>query len=936
MSASSTPRLGMRSHVLTEMLPGKQFVSPSTRAKVVQVAHQPLLNSCPSNDDDLEKRQRRRSRVIDLHMSGLDGSLLDSPARSGTGTPAAVPKLSNSEISEHYSTCIKLSTENKITTKNAFGLHLIDYMSEILRQKETELTNFKVAAGTLDASTKIYSVRVDAVHADTYRVLGGLGSDMKQADEKEPEDGEENSTDPEVPKKVVKKKNPNKKTVEQNLNNINSAESERKCEVDPMFQKMASSFDETSTAGVFLSVLFSEDCSSELRFPSDVVVLSSGTPCQPPPPAQVPASPFTAALQQAQEKSSICPSLEDFSFTNWSDKAHDQNITQMLEKYKSSNHVFDINAEPEPECEPADGGDDFDADAYEDGPEECGDGDRQGEHRSGCMMDKGRGRDVIPIGEGDIGTMCLQLSSQPGEYSYFSPRTMSMWAGPGHWRFKPRHKQHCLRLCSNEIRREFMVSGNSLEDHEPDKENKKRKPKKAFELNFNEDVNFEIYFRKTRAATTNTKSALDTLNKKTTLPADFHYEPDCLAKLSYKPSNTANALLVEPLWRPSKNSSPKVIVCVSQSCETSVSVHVTEYPNIWSSERALVFLKSGILSKLTKKRISGDNLEEIGDYNYDNPNDTANFCPDIEVEDDEEPAGFVGPDGTFEMTCHPGGGSISLPAETNGADITTYGEDNLVAEPHKVNKIEINYAKTAKKMDMKKLKHTMWNLLTDQLNKSAEAREGDESAAVNGMKAFSQTTKSLLQRLPSNMAQNLSVPLAFAALLHLANEKQEKEAIKASETRVTALQREVGGVEDIMTKNMERIVERIRDRGERLDHLMSKSEDLQADGQGAVTVGETRVKTLQSEVDGVKEIMTKNVERILERGERLDDLMGKTEDLQADAQHFKHTSTKVARSYWWKNVKLIICIVVVVVIIILIIILLATGVIPTSSSKPSP
>lgn len=32
----------------------------------------------------------------------------------------------------------------KITTKNAFGLHLIDFMSEILKQKDTELTNFKV------------------------------------------------------------------------------------------------------------------------------------------------------------------------------------------------------------------------------------------------------------------------------------------------------------------------------------------------------------------------------------------------------------------------------------------------------------------------------------------------------------------------------------------------------------------------------------------------------------------------------------------------------------------------------------------------------------------------------------------------------------------------------------------------------------------------
>lgn len=39
--------------------------------------------------------------------------------------------------------------------------------------------SLKVAAGTLDASTKIYAVRVDAVHADAYRVLGGLGAETK-------------------------------------------------------------------------------------------------------------------------------------------------------------------------------------------------------------------------------------------------------------------------------------------------------------------------------------------------------------------------------------------------------------------------------------------------------------------------------------------------------------------------------------------------------------------------------------------------------------------------------------------------------------------------------------------------------------------------------------------------------------------------------------
>ncbi|XP_028851896.1 vesicle-associated membrane protein 8 [Denticeps clupeoides] len=95
-----------------------------------------------------------------------------------------------------------------------------------------------------------------------------------------------------------------------------------------------------------------------------------------------------------------------------------------------------------------------------------------------------------------------------------------------------------------------------------------------------------------------------------------------------------------------------------------------------------------------------------------------------------------------------------------------------------------------------------------------------------------------------------------------------------------------------------------------------------------------KVKALKSQVDGVKTIMTQNVDRILARGERLDDLMDKSEDLQAGAQNFKHTSQKVARSYWWKNVKMWVVLIVIVAIIILIIVLLASGVIPVSSPAP--
>ncbi|NWT62564.1 CND2 protein, partial [Erythrocercus mccallii] len=43
----------------------------------------------------------------------------------------------------------------------------------------------QVAAGTLDASAKIYAVRVDSVHADAFRVLGHLGKEPAPARERD-------------------------------------------------------------------------------------------------------------------------------------------------------------------------------------------------------------------------------------------------------------------------------------------------------------------------------------------------------------------------------------------------------------------------------------------------------------------------------------------------------------------------------------------------------------------------------------------------------------------------------------------------------------------------------------------------------------------------------------------------------------------------------
>ena len=47
------------------------------------------------------------------------------------------------------------------------------------------MSNFQVAAGTLDASTKIYACRVDAVYGDTLKIASGLGNSTKPDDTKE-------------------------------------------------------------------------------------------------------------------------------------------------------------------------------------------------------------------------------------------------------------------------------------------------------------------------------------------------------------------------------------------------------------------------------------------------------------------------------------------------------------------------------------------------------------------------------------------------------------------------------------------------------------------------------------------------------------------------------------------------------------------------------
>ena len=73
------------------------------------------------------------------------------------------------------------------------------------------------------------------------------------------------------------------------------------------------------------------------------------------------------------------------------------------------------------------------------------------------------------------------------------------------------------------------------------------------------------------------------------------------------------------------------------------------------------------------------------------------------------------------------------------------------------------------------------------------------------------------------------------------------------------------------------------------------------------------ITNVRAEMDNVRGIMNENIERVLERGERIDLLVDKTDRLGAGAHDFRVRSRGLRRRMWWKNAKLMVLLGVVVI-----------------------
>merc|ERR1719316_661427 len=188
-------------------------------------------------------------------------------------------------LGDLYTETLQLNNENKISQKNAFDLKMIDHLGEMTKMfmsggqvkvandgssrlsvggeadKGSDEHRFHEASCTIEASAKIYACRVDVVHSNTYKVLGGL-SMQEFEDEVIGEDGKPNAKR----RRIV-----GVNTLERNEANITQTHIDADEQNDPMFRRMAQAFDAGGAKGLLLSHLpTAEDLS--ITFNQDVPI----------------------------------------------------------------------------------------------------------------------------------------------------------------------------------------------------------------------------------------------------------------------------------------------------------------------------------------------------------------------------------------------------------------------------------------------------------------------------------------------------------------------------------------------------------------------------------------------------------------------------------------------------------------------------------------
>ncbi|KAK1325740.1 hypothetical protein QJS10_CPA01g00797 [Acorus calamus] len=83
----------------------------------------------------------------------------------------------------------------------------------------------------------------------------------------------------------------------------------------------------------------------------------------------------------------------------------------------------------------------------------------------------------------------------------------------------------------------------------------------------------------------------------------------------------------------------------------------------------------------------------------------------------------------------------------------------------------------------------------------------------------------------------------------------------------------------------------------------------------------SKLAKVQAQVSEVKSVMTENIQKVIDRGEKVSVLVDKTEDLQNNARSFQKQGNEMRRKMWLQNMKIKLTILGILIALILIIVL---------------
>ncbi|CZT47334.1 related to condensin complex component cnd2 [Rhynchosporium secalis] len=239
------------------------------------------------------KRLQSRHALHDMHINQIKAAAspmrkLSNFERAGSSSPSSNPKTPRRTLGKendldggvvmvggtavtpmkrvpllaNFEEWMKMATDNKINAANSWNFALIDYFHDMSLLKEGDGVNFQKASCTLDGCVKIYTSRVDSVATETGKLLSGLADSGNNKKKKgESEEGEESEEEVEDENGVVQKK-PKKRaqrsseaTLASSFASLQLKKFELEFSVDPLFKKASADFDEGGAKGLLLNHL---------------------------------------------------------------------------------------------------------------------------------------------------------------------------------------------------------------------------------------------------------------------------------------------------------------------------------------------------------------------------------------------------------------------------------------------------------------------------------------------------------------------------------------------------------------------------------------------------------------------------------------------------------------------------------------------------------